>query len=356
MENSNFDFNVFEYYTEPILVVNSDKSIQFSNCAAKDFFDIETKEICIDDVISFPVFYKMPDNGVGTITYNSHSYTASFYKTENYKVISVIDTGFNDNDMEISKSIALYNSTFQHIKEILNLQSSSLQLIMPKIEKVCDEKVVDYLKIINIANYKLRRITRNLSSFVNKKLPISTDVKCFDVLELCRSFLPLLDNFIINSNIKTEIVCDEKSIIFFGDPHTVARLILNFLSNSYEHTNDDTVILELKSLTDGVEITVTDHGDGIPMDVMRYGFKQYDRTFNSDSGGLGLGLFIAHRIVELYHGGIIIDSKPGKGTTVTATLKNAAHTTSVKNTVLTYDTLSDLVSTELSGLNKLVKF
>jgi signal transduction histidine kinase len=49
-------------------------------------------------------------------------------------------------------------------------------------------------------------------------------------------------------------------------------------------------------------------------------YMQFDRRFYEQQGS-GLGLVIAKRLVELYEGGVIIDSVVNQGTTVTMSLR-----------------------------------
>jgi signal transduction histidine kinase len=70
-------------------------------------------------------------------------------------------------------------------------------------------------------------------------------------------------------------------------------------------------------------VTVADTGPGIPSDELPRVFERFFRGKSPramGASGLGLGLAIAHTLVERQHGAIDIDSKPGSGTTVTIRL------------------------------------
>ncbi len=62
-------------------------------------------------------------------------------------------------------------------------------------------------------------------------------------------------------------------------------------------------------------ISVEDKGIGIPESELKYIFQPFYRVDHAGStGGFGLGLSLAHRIVKLHKGNITVQSKPGEGT------------------------------------------
>jgi len=69
-----------------------------------------------------------------------------------------------------------------------------------------------------------------------------------------------------------------------------------------------------------VEILVQDEGDGIPEGL---GDRVFDPFVTTKPRGLGLGLAIAHRIVEEHRGALRVTSTPGKGTTFACYLPTA---------------------------------
>src|SRR6266516_637197 len=67
-----------------------------------------------------------------------------------------------------------------------------------------------------------------------------------------------------------------------------------------------------------VEICVCDDGTGIPVEHLERIFDRFHRVdtrLTREVNGLGLGLAICKRIVELHHGAIWAESTPGKGST-----------------------------------------
>jgi len=68
---------------------------------------------------------------------------------------------------------------------------------------------------------------------------------------------------------------------------------------------------------EGVVVEVVDDGTGIPEDVLTRVFEPH---FSTRSKGTGLGLAIVKRLVESWGGTVDMDSRPGRGTTVTMTL------------------------------------
>ena len=68
-------------------------------------------------------------------------------------------------------------------------------------------------------------------------------------------------------------------------------------------------------------LKVQDHGIGIPKEKQLLIFERFERAINSSHiSGLGLGLFIANKIVQDHQGTIRVESEPGQGSTFTVEL------------------------------------
>ncbi|MDP6495333.1 MAG: ATP-binding protein, partial [Dehalococcoidia bacterium] len=102
------------------------------------------------------------------------------------------------------------------------------------------------------------------------------------------------------------------------DKTRVAQVMGNLLENAIIHTPQGgrvTVLAEVMS--DGtVRVVVADTGDGIPGEGLTQVFERFyrvDPSRNRSTGGAGLGLTIAKKLVEAHGGTIHAESEPGKG-------------------------------------------
>ena len=105
-----------------------------------------------------------------------------------------------------------------------------------------------------------------------------------------------------------------------GDPQLLERALRNLLRNALEAQQragaTTPVEVETGWVDDGFEIAIRDHGPGISPEMRRRLFQ----PFASDRpGGVGLGLALAHRIVSLHGGTLVLEPRPGGGTTARIT-------------------------------------
>ena len=66
---------------------------------------------------------------------------------------------------------------------------------------------------------------------------------------------------------------------------------------------------------DNIQLEIQDDGCGISPEDISHIFEPFFST-KRESSGIGLGLSIVHGIIENHEGRIEVDSKPGKGTTI----------------------------------------
>lgn len=108
------------------------------------------------------------------------------------------------------------------------------------------------------------------------------------------------------------------------DTMRIGRVLNNLLGNALRYTPPGgRVELQARRTGRGVEVCVSDTGDGIrPEDLPRV-FDRFYRSEKSRSrttGGSGLGLAISRGIVRAHGGDIVVESQPGSGSRFTFTL------------------------------------
>lgn len=97
------------------------------------------------------------------------------------------------------------------------------------------------------------------------------------------------------------------------------QLFLNIISNSLKYKGEDPVRIDISCLQkEGFHvISIQDNGLGIPQEDLEHVFQVFGRVERDElTDGLGLGLSIARRVVQIHNGTIEIDNNPDKGITV----------------------------------------
>jgi len=109
------------------------------------------------------------------------------------------------------------------------------------------------------------------------------------------------------------------------DYHRISQVLRNLLENAVAHTAQGGSITVAAKQQDNnwVEVSVTDTGEGIPADDLPNIFERFYRVDKSRAratGGSGLGLTIAKRLVEAHGGKLEVQSELGKGSRFSFTI------------------------------------
>ena len=116
-------------------------------------------------------------------------------------------------------------------------------------------------------------------------------------------------------------VLGDGGIVGRWDRARLEQVVQDLLSNAFKFGRGAPVRVFVRGLLDRAVIVVRDGGIGVPLEDQERIFDWFDRRAPTSSfGGLGLGLWIARRVVEAHGGGIRVDSEPGQGATFTVTL------------------------------------
>lgn len=101
-----------------------------------------------------------------------------------------------------------------------------------------------------------------------------------------------------------------------GDKEKLRQVVLNLIDNSIKYTKEGSVNVSVKRVSDKVVFSVKDTGMGMTPEIKATLFQKFSRGEGSrmNTGGSGLGLYLAKEIMEAHKGTIDVDSEGmGKG-------------------------------------------
>lgn len=104
-----------------------------------------------------------------------------------------------------------------------------------------------------------------------------------------------------------------------ADQRLVRQALLNLVVNAVKFSPEGSTVTMRAALDDGLVLSVSDHGRGIPKDKLEevlQPFSQAGGPDTSDGQGAGLGLPLARAMVEVHGGTLNIQSEEGRGTVV----------------------------------------
>ncbi len=117
------------------------------------------------------------------------------------------------------------------------------------------------------------------------------------------------------------LILDTTPVVGEWDVTRLEQVVGNLVSNAIKYGAGQPINITVGREGDAARLTVTDHGIGIAPDRLATIFERFERGVSAERySGVGLGLYIAHRIVTAYRGSIRVESVVGQGSTFTVTL------------------------------------
>lgn len=183
------------------------------------------------------------------------------------------------------------------------------------------EEKRSYLEIIASESRRLADLAGNsllMSRLDTQK--IIPDKKPFSLDEQLRRCSILLSGQWTGKELDMTMDLDEA--VYVGDYDLMQHLWINLLTNAVKYTpKGGSITVTLKNEEKFIAVSVADTGKGIPPEDRERIFDKYYQTDKSHSKrGLGLGLAICKRIVQLCNGTLEVESEVGVGSTFTVRL------------------------------------
>ena len=193
-----------------------------------------------------------------------------------------------------------------------------------------------YVETIETSSQNLLVILNDILDFSKIEAgKMNLESKLIDLEQLIEEVITIFSKQAKEKNIVIDYKIKSESISYFkGDILRIRQVLINLVSNAVKFTKDGTIqiIVDLEELLRSTSLNeqnaklkfaVSDDGIGISPEKQQTifdAFEQEDNTTSRKYGGIGLGLSISKKLVELMGGQIGLTSEKGKGTTFFFTL------------------------------------
>ncbi|HEU6448403.1 MAG TPA: hybrid sensor histidine kinase/response regulator [Verrucomicrobiae bacterium] len=212
----------------------------------------------------------------------------------------------------------------------LNGILSNAEMLATSATTLRPTEIVEIGKEIHESSLRLERLIENFLIFAQIEM-ISADAKNVNALRVGKTdraqelIKKLCTEQAAHFNRQSDLVLEISNISVPMSENYFSRVISELVHNAFKFSEPGTPVkIALSEIFNGAALAVDDKGRGFSTEqIKRIGaYMQFDRKME-DQQGLGLGLTIAKRLVELHGGALTIEGEKGAGTTVTAKLPKA---------------------------------
>ncbi|MGC2636209.1 MAG: ATP-binding protein [Acidobacteriaceae bacterium] len=217
-----------------------------------------------------------------------------------------------ESELEVSRRMAaigrLTAGVGHEVKNPINAIVVHLELLRNKVQAGDDA-----LRHLDVIQSEIRRLDRVVQTLVDFSRPVELQLKDQDLRAVVDSVLMLASAELETRGIRVESKTPGHTISCRVDADLLKQALLNIVLNGAQAMATGG-LLEV-GLSDGARwasIQIRDHGTGIPDEIRP---RIFDLYFTTKKEGSGIGLAMTYRIVQLHHGQIDVESKPGSGTT-----------------------------------------
>jgi signal transduction histidine kinase len=204
------------------------------------------------------------------------------------------------------------------IRNPLNAIGMGLQRLRREFVPQEEPKKQEYLAFADVMSKEIRRVNDIVEQFLTLSRPSQLHLTTASLQELLKNLVLLLQEEASSRGIRLQLEMTPELPSIKMDAEKLMQALLNLVKNGLQAIeNGGTVRIETRVLKNRIEVSISDTGAGISSDQMEKIFNYY---YTTKEKGVGLGLPIAHRIIEAHGGQLTVESQVGSGTKVTIAL------------------------------------
>jgi signal transduction histidine kinase len=259
------------------------------------------------------------------------------------KTLSVSAASVRDNHNNFIGTVAVFRD-FTREAEVEEMKNSFVAMVSHELRTPLNA-ILGYSEMLRDAYYgkmndkqtnaadRILNNSRRLLDIVSDLLDkaqieaghLNLKISTFTTKILTENLHSVMDKITADRGLElTSNIAPEMSGELTGDPERIQQVMVNLVNNAAKFTEKGGITVKLYKVADEYwAFDVTDTGPGIAPEDQRYifdPFRQVDKTVTRSHGGIGLGLSIVKRLVDLMGGRIFVKSIVGQGSTFTVVL------------------------------------
>lgn len=177
------------------------------------------------------------------------------------------------------------------------------------------ETAEEAIQAIHAEATRIQKMTETFLDVASLEKEIELEMSVVNLVSLCQTILKQLKQ-IYKRDISLHF--QNSPILIKADELKIKQVIIILLDNAIKYSNDKIEVFLDKNEENAI-VRVKDYGIGIPQEEINNIFERFyrvDKARSRETGGSGLGLYIAKSITKLHNGEVKIKSKEGEGTEV----------------------------------------
>lgn len=252
--------------------------------------------------------------------------------------LQVVKLGGREESVELQQLVRAFNQmierldrTIEHQKHFVGDASHELKTPLTVISSYADmlkrwgrdnaEVRDEAIEAISRETQRMQNLIQSMLTLAEAEQDAWLNVVRFDVLSVVRELSETL-GMTFQREIRVHSEGNATQAFLRGDRDKIRQLLLILVDNAIKYSKEpiDVRVRANKSI---LKLEVTDYGIGVPENEIPYLFERFYRVDDArrrSTGGSGLGLSIAKKIIDLHEGKVEVYSKPGIGTTISIQL------------------------------------
>lgn len=220
---------------------------------------------------------------------------------------------------ELVKNLFLANMSHE-IRTPLNTILGFMNLIEVSVDGKIDEDEKSFFTLVRESGERLMRTVHEVLDIAQieagslKLAPVE-----MDICELLAQKIPAWQSQAAAKGIAFTLDTDRKKQLFVGDEYCITQAFEQLVDNAIKYTDEGAVTIQARNLSEEIVFTLQDTGIGMSDEYLSNLFQAFSQESAGHSKrfqGVGLGLALTKRYLELNNVVINVTSKQGKGTKI----------------------------------------
>lgn len=213
------------------------------------------------------------------------------------------------------------NNLTHELKTPIFASSIIYKIIKEKRKNLTVEELDHHLALLEKENHLLKnKVEKVLELSVLERENPGLNLQKIDLHEIIRQKAEVYQIIIHEKNGSLTCMVKAKNATIYGDPMHIGNIIDNLLDNATKYSDGPPEIrISTENRNEMIILVISDKGIGIEANDLPHVFDKFYRVSQGNlhqTKGFGLGLSYVKMMTTLHKGEILLESKPGKGSTI----------------------------------------